>query len=381
VDLVAEWGLHFLEEHAELALFLVLLLEESGIPLPLPGDLVMMLAGVRVHQGRMHFLVAILLMESATLIGCSILYTLARRGGRPVLYRYGKFLHLELDKLAKAEDFLRRHGALAIVLGRVIPGLRIPTSLAAGVFGVPYRVYLPSAALGASAYILFFYLLGYIVGPGVIRMVEGPHFSVRFIAVLVGLGVVGFTYVTIRRRAHLSEAVHVMPERFRLETALMAGLLATATTSLALDLLLNGLALLGHTTPASALFELARALSQRFGTRAPIEVLIGGVALYVALELMWAVIYAHVERWLPEPDWLGGLLFALAPFAFSLLVVLPLLGAGVAGLSLDMGPIPAAGELLRNLMYGWSLATSYTLLSRARSVPRKRLEPPPAVVS
>src|SRR5215211_4142044 len=292
---MAQWGLQLLEEHAEIALFIILLLEESGIPLPLPGDLVMVFAGVRVAQGRSHFLVSMLLMESATLIGASLLYLLARRGGRPMLYRYGKFLHLELDKLAKAEDFLNRHGALAIVAGRIIPGLRIPTSLAAGVFGVPYHVYFPSVAVGASVYILFFYMLGYFFGPDVLRLVEGPHFSVRFVAVLVGMGVVIAAYWTIRRRSHLVTAPHQLPERFRLETALMAGLLATATTSLALDLLLNGLALLGHTTPASALFELARALSRRFGTRTPIEVLIGGVALYVVLEVSWAVVYAHVE--------------------------------------------------------------------------------------
>ena len=65
---MAQWGLQLLEEHAEIALFIVLLLEESGIPLPLPGDLVMVFAGVRVSQGRSHFLVSMLLMESATLM-------------------------------------------------------------------------------------------------------------------------------------------------------------------------------------------------------------------------------------------------------------------------------------------------------------------------
>ena len=64
MDSLAQLGLQLLEEHAEIALFIVLLLEESGIPLPLPGDLVMVFAGVRVAQGRSHFLVSFLLMES-----------------------------------------------------------------------------------------------------------------------------------------------------------------------------------------------------------------------------------------------------------------------------------------------------------------------------
>ncbi len=369
MDAIAQWGLHLLEHHAPAALFLVLLMEESGIPLPLPGDLVMMIAGVRVAQGRLHIAVALLLMESATLIGSSLLYLLARRGGRPMLYRYSKFLHLELDKLARAEDFLRRHGALAIVLGRIIPGLRIPTSLAAGVFGVPYGVYLPSLALGASLYILFFFLLGYFAGPQVLQVVEGPHFSVRLVADLVGLAVVIAVYVAIRRRTHLSTAPHVLPEGFRLETALMAGLLATATTSLALDLLLYTLTAFEMAAPAAALVGLGHVVGQRLGGR-PFMLLAGGISVYVVLQLGWAILYAHVERWLPRPDWLGGLVFALLPLAFSLLVVLPALGAGVAGWGLGAGPVPLLGEVLRHALYGWALATSYTLLARARTARR-----------
>jgi membrane-associated protein len=349
----------------------VLLLEESGIPLPLPGDLVMMLAGVRVAQGRTHPVLAILLMESATLLGSSALYWLARRGGRPVLYRYGKFLHLELDKLERAEDFLRRHGQLAIVAGRVIPGLRIPTTLAAGVFGIPYWTFMPPLAVGASIYILFFFFVGLFAGPGVVRALEGPHFPLRTIADVAGVGLAIAAYVVIRRRAHLVTAVHVMPERKRLETALMAGLFATATMSLVLDLLINSLATVGHTTPASALFELARAFARHYGVRPAVEVLVGGIAVYVILQLLWALLYSHVERWLPEPDWLGGLVFALVPLAFSLWIMLPALGAGVAGLSLGMGLVPLGGEVLRHAIYGWALSTSYTLLTRARAAPRK----------
>ena len=365
---MAQWGLQLLEEHAEIALFIILLLEESGIPLPLPGDLVMVFAGVRVAQGRSHFLVSMLLMESATLIGASLLYLLARRGGRPMLYRYGKFLHLDLDKLARAEDFLNRHGALAIVAGRIIPGLRIPTSLAAGVFGVPYHVYFPSVAVGASVYILFFYLLGYFFGPEVLRVVEGPHFSVRFVAVLVGMGIVIAAYWTIRRRSHLVSAAHRLPEGFRLEAALMAGLLATATMSLALDLLLYTLAAVGQAAPSAALVGLGQVMGERVGAR-PRLMLVGGIAVYAVLQMGWAIVYAHVERWLPDPDWVGGLLFALVPLAFSLFVVLPALGAGVAGWNLGAGPIPLLGEIVRHAIYGWALSTSYTLLSRARTAP------------
>jgi len=359
--------LRLLDEHSDLALFLLLLLEESGIPLPLPGDLVILLAGARAAQGKVVAVVALAIMEAATLLGSTILYTLARRGGRPMLYRYGKFVHLELDKLERAESFLRRHGPLAIVLGRVIPGLRIPTSLAAGVFGLPYAIFLPALAVGAFAYILLYFLLGYFFGPTVLRALEGPHIPLRFLWVLLGLAAVAAAYVAIRCGTHQDRALPAVSEAARLETALMAGLLAAATATLVLDLLLSGLIVAGETRPAEALFTLIQGTRPRFGQRPNLELWALGIAVYVALQLGWALLYAHVVRWLPQPDWLGGLLFALLPLAFVLLVLLPSLGAGLLGMRLGAGYLPLLGEVIRNAVYGVSLATAYTLLTHARA--------------
>jgi hypothetical protein len=189
------------------------------------------------------------------------------------------------------------------------------------------------------------------------------------------VGAVIGAFIAIRRRAHLATAEHTLPEQYRLEIGLMAGLLATAVMSLGIDLLLYGLAALDQVAPAAALVELGHAVGRRVGAR-PTLVLTLGIATFVAVQLIWAVVYAHVERWLPEPDWLGGLLFALLPLGFSTLVVLPALGAGVAGSGLGMGLMPLAGEVVRHALYGASLAIAYTLLSRARAARRRPMAPP-----
>ena len=59
------------------------------------------------------------------------------------------------------------------------------------------------------------------------------------------------------------------------------------------------------------------------------------------------------------------MLFALLPLAFSLVVVMLPLSAGLTGLRLGMGLVPLAGETLRHALYGIALSTSYRLLSRA----------------
>jgi membrane protein DedA with SNARE-associated domain len=92
-----------LDEHALLALFVWLLLEEAGLPMPVPGDLVILAAGARLGYGQFHWGVAVLLIEAATLLGSTALFWIARWGGRPLLLRFGRYLHVDAARLARTE--------------------------------------------------------------------------------------------------------------------------------------------------------------------------------------------------------------------------------------------------------------------------------------
>ena len=115
-DLVAGALLRAIQQSGELALFLVFLLEEAGVPLPLPGDLALVWAGFRVSTGQAQLFTVLLVVEAATAIGASSLYWLARRGGRPLILRYGRFLHLRESHLQRAEAFVERNATRAVFL-------------------------------------------------------------------------------------------------------------------------------------------------------------------------------------------------------------------------------------------------------------------------
>src|SRR6266536_5032382 len=236
-----------LNRYDDLAVFVLVLIEEAGVPLPLPGDLIMVVAGFRVHQGQMSLIWTLLSLEAATIAGSSFLYWLAARGGRPLLYRYGRYIHLERDKLDRAEAWVTRHGALAVVIGRITPGLRIPTAIAAGVFGIRYAVFLPSIALGSSLYILFWVLLGYFAGPQALDLLHSPQLSARAtlsLALFLGLGL--FLFMMYRRTArvrHVPRVAETAPRR--LETATMAGFVATVEMGLGTNAIMYLLSALG----------------------------------------------------------------------------------------------------------------------------------------
>ena len=374
---LAEHMLRLLDQYDALVIFLWLLIEETGFPLPLPGDLAMLLAGHRVAEGKLNPVWALLLLESATLIGGSVLYWLGVRGGRPLLQRYGRYVRVDRAKLDRAEVWLQRRQFVAVLVGRVTPGLRNVSVIAAGVFGVPYRVFLPAFALGSSLWLLVFFGLGMWVGPRALETVGAVRVSIRLVVTAVlFVGLSAFLTVMYRRAANVRHlAREPAPEVRRLETSVMAGLLATVLMGMGLNVLLYLLAALGVAPPERALLRFLEQGAARFADGNVARFVLQMVAIVFVSELLWAVAYSHLAvPLLRLAPWLRGLAFSLLPLGFSVLVVLPVLGAGPLGLGLEAGLIPFAGEALRNALYGVGLAASYSLLRIARQRPARAAE-------
>ncbi len=151
---------HLVHTYGILALFLLLLVEEAGVPLPAPGDTLIALAGAQPHRTLPYTIEVLGLCTLAVFLGSSALYWVMRLGGRTFLDRYGRYLHLNQQRLERIEAWIVRRGTLGIIVGRLIPGLRVPTTVMCGLSGVPYRVYAPSAALAGLIWSALYFLLG-----------------------------------------------------------------------------------------------------------------------------------------------------------------------------------------------------------------------------
>jgi membrane protein DedA with SNARE-associated domain len=142
-----------------LGMFVFIVLEEVGVPLIFPGDLLVVAAGVR-DRSLWNALIVCTVASLATSVGSSILYAIVRRKGRPFLDRYGKYMHLNDDRIERLARWFRKHGALAIVIGRIVPGLRTPTTVMAGLFGVPYRTFAPATTVAGLIWALMYFYFG-----------------------------------------------------------------------------------------------------------------------------------------------------------------------------------------------------------------------------
>ena len=194
-------------------LFLALFAEEAGIPLPLPGDVFIAAMGAAGRTGRASFVVTTIIVMIAAVCGSAILFETSRRLGQPFLLRVGRRFGFDADRAAKVERWLKRRGVSAIVAGRLIPGLRIVVTVAAGALGVERVQFLSGTAIAAVLWSTIYYWLGYALGTGVAAALKGafgkaigdPE-TVAIVVTAVGLAVGGIVATVIWRRKRASSA-------------------------------------------------------------------------------------------------------------------------------------------------------------------------------
>ena len=183
--------------HGFVAIWLAVVLEDVGVPLPVPADVLAILAGAAAAHSLVQLGQRWLLLVLASTLGASGLYALVRHGGRPLIARVGPYVHLAPERLAQAEARLQAAGWRRLALGCGLPGLRYVTRIACGLLGVPYRRFLTAHLAGSAVYMAVFVGVGAGFGPHVAGPLHRLHHALRLPLVLglvlsVGVGWCGY---------------------------------------------------------------------------------------------------------------------------------------------------------------------------------------------
>jgi len=113
--------------------------------IPLPSEIIMPFSGFLVYSGQsdplIHLPFNLFLVATAGAIGCNlgsvVAYEIGSYGGRPLIERYGSYVFLGRHELDLAELFFKRFGAIAVLIGRLLPVIRTFIALPAGVAKMP----------------------------------------------------------------------------------------------------------------------------------------------------------------------------------------------------------------------------------------------------
>ena len=163
------------------------------------------LFGETIEEGLPAYLAIALAGTIGYTIGAVLGWAIGLYGGRPYLERHGRWLHLNEEKLARAERWFDRWGEWATFLGRLTPVVRSFVSVPAGVFEAKLGKYTVLTLLGSAIWCFAFAGAGYLAG----ESWEDFHHAFRYVDYLVAAAIVAvvayFGYRYLRRRRRLAE--------------------------------------------------------------------------------------------------------------------------------------------------------------------------------
>jgi len=198
----------FFRTYTVLPGFALLYVEESGIPLPAPGDVFVLYVGAHIPRNVFAFLGAWLGLIAAVTAGATNLFFISRRWGRRLVEsRFAEYVHLSPERLIRAERWFQRYGVLAIIFGRHIPGFRVPITVAAGVFKVRYLTFAASVAVSSAIWAGVVLIIGVAYGPRLERFLRLHSYMYFIWAGLVVALIVWQFFASRRDRARATAVV------------------------------------------------------------------------------------------------------------------------------------------------------------------------------
>lgn len=191
VDLVSNWGY--------LGIFLLMALESSFFPFP--SEVVMIPAGYLVYTGQMNLYMAFAAGAFGSLAGALFNYYLCYFLGRPFVAKYGKYVGITDEKMAKFESFFNRYGEISTFNCRLIPGIRQYISLPAGLAKMNIFTFSLYTTLGAGIWVAILLAIGYYIGDQ--KELIKEYLGQITIYLLIAVALITAIYIYIHKRKNL----------------------------------------------------------------------------------------------------------------------------------------------------------------------------------
>lgn len=156
-----------LAEHVYIILFVSLILEFAA--LPLPGETMMVVAGIMAYNNHGSYIGMIVASALGTVLGMQFSYEVGRRLGTRAVDKYGSYIGLTPYRMTKAAEFFNRFGNIVIVIAYFLPGVRHILGYFSGISRINAKRFHVYSTVGGILWVVVFITLGYVLGP------SAPH--------------------------------------------------------------------------------------------------------------------------------------------------------------------------------------------------------------
>ncbi len=193
-----------------LAVFVLMMLQASGIPIP--SEATMALGGAAASatfvaatlgdgSEPLKLFWVIAAGVAGDLVGSWIAYAIGRIGGRPLVRRWGVKIFRREHEVERAERWFARYGERAVFVSKLLPIARSYISFPAGVAEMPIGRFSLFVVLGSLPFTVAAALLGYFFGDEVVRYLREIAYAVGVILVVAA---VWWWFARRRSRARMS---------------------------------------------------------------------------------------------------------------------------------------------------------------------------------
>lgn len=167
-----------------------------GLGIPIPEDITLLVAGVLITTGHFTLWGALAAGFFGVLFGDALLFFMGRKFGSRIFGLPGFRRFLTPERIAKAEDRVRRNGHFICFVARFLPGLRAPIFAIAGAMGVRPAVFILQDGFAALISVPVWILLGRWVGE---NWEEGMRYVKRLQGgIVIGIGALIVCYLVYR---------------------------------------------------------------------------------------------------------------------------------------------------------------------------------------
>ena len=167
-----DWMLLKLGIWVYLGLFLIVFAETGlAIGFFLPGDSLLVVAGLFAAAGKLNLAALMILLFIAAVVGDAVGYYSGKRIG-PAIFSRSKSRFFNPKHLKKAQSFYEKHGGKTIIIARFVPIVRTFAPIVAGAANMSYRQFLTFNIVGGFAWVMSMLLAGYFLGSLVERLVR-----------------------------------------------------------------------------------------------------------------------------------------------------------------------------------------------------------------
>jgi membrane protein DedA with SNARE-associated domain len=198
MDLSVNEIIQFLARHGYLVIFVWVLVEQLG--LPIPAAPMLLAAGTLAGAGKLNFIGVLVVGVAGSMVSDVFWYQIGRRRGASVLSLICRISLMPDACVSRMKEIFGRHGSHSLLMAKFIPGLNAVSTPMAGTAQMSLLRFLLFDGLGALNWVGGFAGLGYVFSSQIERVAAYARTLGNWFGVLLALALAVYVVWKYRRR-------------------------------------------------------------------------------------------------------------------------------------------------------------------------------------